>query len=182
MGREPGTSYSLYARDISHAWYTIFLPSGRNWFRKFTQWVYSSRSLDSLGCGSRFLIKFKIMIGAPYRANRSSKCRAAAVKNGSTTLTGEPAQVREEAAVGGYWLGVVRTLDGGSWGHVILLLHPVDRDTSAILQQQHKSRPEVPTKSGGKYYSLERSSCIEDLGVSAPHRSNISAEDSRTAS
>jgi hypothetical protein len=29
--------YSLYARDMSHAWYTIFFPSGRNWFKKSTQ-------------------------------------------------------------------------------------------------------------------------------------------------
>ncbi len=58
-------TYSLYARDISHAWYTIFLSSGKNWFKKLTQWVYSSKSFDSLGCGSRFFIRFRIMIGAP---------------------------------------------------------------------------------------------------------------------
>lgn len=49
--------------------------------------MYSSNSLLSRGTGSRLLIKLSIIRGVPYRLNKSSKWRAAGVKNGSTTLT-----------------------------------------------------------------------------------------------
>lgn len=73
------TTHSLYARDISHARYTILFPCGRNWLRYRTHCVYSSSSLDSRGTGSRRLMRFRMVIGAPYRLKRSSKWRDAAV-------------------------------------------------------------------------------------------------------
>ena len=85
--RERMTTYSLWARAISQAWYTIFFPSGRNWLRYSTHWVYSTNNIDSRGTGSRFLTRLRMVIGAPYRRNKLSKCFDAAVKNGSTTLT-----------------------------------------------------------------------------------------------
>ena len=58
-------TYSLYARDISQARYTIFLSRGRNWLRYLTHWVYSSSNFDSRGTGSRLLMRFRIVMGAP---------------------------------------------------------------------------------------------------------------------
>ena len=43
---------------------------------------------------------------------------------------------RADADAGVWGYATLRTLDGRPWGHVILFLHPVDRDTSAILYNQ----------------------------------------------
>lgn len=70
------------------------------------------------------------MIGAPYRLKRSSKCLAAAVKKGSTTLTGE-----NVSRVVLWHRGQSRrlTFDGRLRNHAVLLLDPVDRNTTSIL-------------------------------------------------
>lgn len=76
--RMPGT-YLLAACDISQAIYSIFFPSGRNWFKYLTHCPYSKSSLLSRGTDSRDFIRFKMYIGEPYRPSKSSKCFAAGV-------------------------------------------------------------------------------------------------------
>lgn len=106
--------------------YTIRFSLGKNWLRYSTHCVYSSSSFDSRGTGSRFLTRLRIVIGAPYRRNRSSKCLEAAVKNGSTTLTVKINESYKSQKNG-------QTFDRWFRCHAICFLDPRHRNTSAIL-------------------------------------------------
>src|SRR6266849_585117 len=75
---------------------------------------------------------------------------------------------------------VARTFNGRPWRHVVLFLHPVDRNASAILQQGFNIAPEGAQIS--RVHAPERNSCIGDSAVWAPRHWSIVAEDSKMGS
>jgi hypothetical protein len=69
-----------------------------------------------------------------------------------------------------------RTFNGRPWGHVVLLLHPVDRDAPAIL---NKVLNAVLNHLGSPPYSPEHNSCIVGSGAWARHHRSIFAGDNK---